>query len=67
MSEVFTDWIPALSSVGFQAAWAGYYVDRRMHIDPERGLFLGLRGQGFMLSQHLAKIYDAAHPRARRR
>ena len=28
-----------------------------MIIDPEAGLFLGLRGQGFMLSQYLAKIY----------
>jgi hypothetical protein len=28
-----------------------------MIIDPERGLFLGLRGQGFMLGQFLAKLY----------
>jgi hypothetical protein len=28
-----------------------------MIIDPELGLFLGLRGQGFMLSQYLAKMY----------
>ena len=28
-----------------------------MLIDPEHGLFLGLRGQGFMLGQYLAKMY----------
>ena len=57
VSEIFTDWIPSLSSVGFQAAWAGYYVEPRMYIDPDKGLFVGLRGQGFMLSQYLAKVY----------
>ena len=56
-SEIFTNWIPELSSVGFQAVWAGYYVEPRMIIDTELGLFLGLRGQGFMLGQYLAKIY----------
>ena len=56
-SEIFTNWIPELSSVGFQAVWAGYYVEPRMVIDPELGLFLGLRGQGFMLGQYLAKMY----------
>jgi len=56
-SEVFVNWIPELSSVGFQAVWAGYYVEPRMIIDPEQGLFLGLRGQGFMLGQYLAKMY----------
>ncbi len=56
-SEVFTNWIPELSSVGFQAIWAGYYVEPRMIIDPELGLFLGLRGQGFMLGQYLARLY----------
>jgi len=56
-AEIFTNWIPELSSVGFQAIWAGYYVEPRMVIDPELGLFLGLRGQGFMLSQYLAKMY----------
>jgi len=50
-------WIPSLSSVGFQAAWAGYYVEPRMYIDPDKGLFAGLRGQGFMLSQYPAKVY----------
>jgi glycine/D-amino acid oxidase-like deaminating enzyme/thioredoxin reductase/Fe-S-cluster-containing hydrogenase component 2 len=57
ISEVFVNWLPDLSSVGFQAVWAGYYVEPRMIIDPEKGLFLGLRGQGFMLGQYLAKLY----------
>jgi glycine/D-amino acid oxidase-like deaminating enzyme len=57
ISEVFVNWVPALSSVEFQAVWAGYYIEPRMIIDPERGLFVGLRGQGFMLAQHLAKLY----------
>ncbi|MEA1886164.1 MAG: FAD-dependent oxidoreductase [Bacteroidota bacterium] len=57
ITEVFVDWIPSLSSVGFQAVWAGYYVEPRMLIDPEKGLFIGLRGQGFMLGQYLAKLY----------
>ena len=56
-AEVFVDWFPSLSSVGFQAVWAGYYVEPRMILDPENGLFLGLRGQGFMLGQYLAKMY----------
>ena len=56
-SEVFVNWLPDLSSVGFQAVWAGYYVEPRMIIDPEAGLFLGLRGQGFMLGQYLARLY----------
>ena len=57
VSEVFVDWIPELSSAGFQALWAGYYTEPRMIIDTELGLFLGLRGQGFMLGQYLAKLY----------
>lgn len=57
IAEVFVDWIPQLSSVGFQALWAGYYIEPRYIIDPELGLFVGLRGHGFMLSQYLAKIY----------
>ncbi|MCK5001284.1 MAG: FAD-binding oxidoreductase, partial [Anaerohalosphaera sp.] len=56
-SEVFVNWIPELSSVGFQAVWAGYYVEPKMVIDPEHGLFIGLRGQGYMLGQYLAKLY----------
>ncbi len=55
VSEIFVNWIPQLSSVGFQAVWAGYYVEPRYIIDPELGLFIGLRGHGFMLSQYLAK------------
>ncbi len=57
VSEVFVNWIPNLSSVGFQAVWAGYYVEPKMLVDPEHGLFIGLRGQGFMLGQYLAKLY----------
>ena len=57
VSEVFIDWLPELSSVGFQATWSGYYVEPKMIIDPENGLFIGLRGHGFMLGQYLAKIY----------
>jgi glycine/D-amino acid oxidase-like deaminating enzyme/Fe-S-cluster-containing hydrogenase component 2/bacterioferritin-associated ferredoxin/ferredoxin len=56
-TEIFVDWIPQLSSVGFQAIWAGYYVEPRMIIDTDLGLFVGLRGQGFMLGQYLAKLY----------
>ena len=56
-SEIFIDWIPELSSVGFQAVWAGYYTEPRIIIDTDLGLFLGLRGQGFMLGQYLAKLY----------
>lgn len=57
VAETFIDWLPVLSSVGFQALWSGYYIEPRMIIDPERGLFLGLKGQGFMLGQHLARLY----------
>jgi len=57
VSEIFVEWFPNLSSVGFQAVWSGYYIEPRMIIDPELGLFLGLRGQGFMLGQYLAKLY----------
>ncbi len=57
VSEVFVNWIPKLSSVGFQAVWAGNYVEPKMIIDPDNGLFVGLRGQGFMLGQYLAKLY----------
>ena len=57
VSEIFIDWIPEISSVGFQALWAGYYIEPKMIIDSNKGLFLGLRGQGFMLGQYLAKLY----------
>jgi hypothetical protein len=57
VAEVFCDWIPSLSSVGFQALWSGYYVEPRMIIDPHKGLFIGLRGQGFMMGQYLAQMY----------
>ena len=54
---MFVNWIPKLSSVGFQAVWAGYYVEPKMVADVDHGLFIGLRGQGFMLGQYLAKLY----------
>jgi len=57
VSEIFVNWIPRLSSVGFQAVWSGYYVEPRYIVDPELGLFAGLRGHGFMLGQYLAKMY----------
>lgn len=57
VSEVFVDWFPSLSSVGFQAVWAGYYTEPRMIVDTENGLLVGLRGQGYMLGQYLAKLY----------
>ncbi len=57
VAETFIDWIPRLANVGWQAVWAGYYIEPRMIIDTEKGLFLGLRGQGFMLGQYLAKLY----------
>ncbi len=57
VSEIFCDWIPQLSATGFQAVWSGYYVEPRYIVDPSLGLFVGLRGHGFMLSQYLAKVY----------
>jgi glycine/D-amino acid oxidase-like deaminating enzyme len=57
VSEVFVDWIPELSSVGFQAVWAGYYVEPRYIVDPGLGLMIGLRGHGFMLGQYFAQMY----------
>ena len=57
VSEIFSEWIPNLSGVSFQALWSGYYVEPRYIVDPELGLLIGLRGHGFMLGQYLAKIY----------
>ena len=57
ISEVFVDWIPEISAVGFQSLWAGYYIEPKMIVDVEKGLFLGLRGQGFMLGMYLARLY----------
>lgn len=56
-AEIFSEWIPELSSVGFQALWSGYYTEPRYIVDPDKGLLIGLRGHGFMLGQYLAKIY----------
>ena len=57
VSEVFTEWLPCLKDVGFQATWSGYYIEPRYIVDPNEGLFIGMRGHGFMLSQYLAKVY----------
>ena len=57
VSEIFTDWIPQLGGVTFQAFWSGYYVEPRYIVDPENGLLVGMRGHGFMLGQYLAKLY----------
>ncbi|MEI6697174.1 MAG: FAD-dependent oxidoreductase [Bacteroidota bacterium] len=57
VAEIFVDWLPELSSAGFQAVWAGYYVEPRYIVDVELGLFIGMRGHGFMLAQYLAKLY----------
>ena len=56
-SEVFTDWIPQLASVGFQAFWSGYYTEPRYIVDPKHGLLVGMRGHGFMMGQYMAKMY----------
>ncbi|MFA5324776.1 MAG: FAD-dependent oxidoreductase [Bacteroidales bacterium] len=57
VSEVFTDWIPKLSGASFQATWSGYYTEPRYIVDPKLGLFVGMRGHGFMLSQYIGKMY----------
>lgn len=57
VSEVFTEWLPCLKDVGFQATWSGYYIEPRYIVDPNAGLFVGMRGHGFMLSQYIAKLY----------
>lgn len=56
-SEVFTDWIPQLATVGFQAFWSGYYTEPRYIVDPKHGLLVGMRGHGFMMGQYMAKMY----------
>jgi len=57
ISEVFIEWLPNLSGAGFQAIWGGYYVEPRYIVDPTHGLFIGMRGHGFMMSQYIAKLY----------
>lgn len=57
VSERFAEWIPELAGVGVQAVWAGYYTEPRYIVDPELGLFVGMRGHGFMLSQYIARMY----------
>ena len=56
-SEVFTEWIPQLRGMSLQATWCGFYTEPRYIIDPAAGLFVGMRGHGFMLSQYIAKLY----------
>jgi len=56
-AEVFSEWIPRLKGMSFQATWCGYYTEPRYIVDPEAGLFVGMRGHGFMLSQYIGKIY----------
>ena len=57
VSEVFTEWIPQLKGMSFQAVWSGYYTEPRYIVDPALGLMVGLRGHGFMLAQYIAKLY----------
>ncbi len=57
ISEMFIEWLPDLTGVGIQAVWSGYYTESRYIVDPELGLFVGMRGHGFMLSQYIAKMY----------
>lgn len=57
VSEMFLEWLPQLAGVGIQAVWSGYYTEPRYIVDPELGLFVGMRGHGFMLSQHIASLY----------
>jgi len=56
-AEVFAEWIPRLKGMSFQATWCGYYTEPRYIVDPEAGLFVGMRGHGFMLSQYIGKMY----------
>ncbi len=57
VTEVFTEWIPQLKGMSLQATWCGYYTEPRYIVDPAAGLFVGMRGHGFMLSQYIAKLY----------
>ena len=60
-NEVFINWIPKLASVSIQSTWAGYYTEPRMMVDPSKGIFVGMKGHGFMLSQFLGKTYVDAY------
>lgn len=57
VSEMFSEWMPDLANVGIQAVWGGYYTEPRYIVDPGLGLFVGMRGHGFMLSQYIAQMY----------
>ena len=56
-AEVFTEWLPCIGNAGIQATWSGYYTEPRYIVDPEAGLFIGMRGHGFMLSQYIGKLF----------
>lgn len=55
--KLLANWLPNLQPLELETTWIGAYVEPRMFIDPEHGLFTGLKGQGLMLSQYLAKLY----------
>lgn len=57
ISEMFIEWLPDLADVEVQAVWSGYYTEPRYIVDPELGLFVGMRGHGFMLAQYIARLY----------
>jgi glycine/D-amino acid oxidase-like deaminating enzyme len=57
VSEIIVNWNTSLFIGRLPSVLSGYYVEPRYTIDPELGLFIGLRGHGFMLSQYLAKMY----------
>ena len=57
ITEILEEWLPNLKPLDLQAVWSGCYIEPRMIIDPELGLFAGLKGHGFMQSQYLAKMY----------
>ncbi len=57
VSEMLAEWIPSVKPLALEAVWSGCYIEPRMFVDPEHGLFAGLKGHGFMQSQYLAKLY----------
>lgn len=57
IGEMFVEWLPDLAGVGVQATWSGYYIEPHYIVDPELGLFIGMRGHGFMFSQYIARMY----------
>lgn len=57
IGEFFVDWIPDLAGVGIRLLGLVITRNPRYIVDPELGLFVGMRGHGFMLSQYIAKMY----------